>query len=447
MRLLPTVLAALGCTLALPAAANAAYTLGQHPDGVMEGSSTPCPAGCTLVQDRNANAEMRVPEQGVVVKWFVRGRDGRARLQRLAVAGSSATALAATERVSLTGGVQEVPASLPVHAGDAIGLQLDAGAQVDSVDLGFGESLLAWSPALADGATGAGSATTGTAIAFAAVIEPDADGDGLGDESQDACVACSPGGGTPPPPDPPGEPTPPPAEEDPYAAIRTGGPTATIARAATRKGRRVAVTVSNPYAFELKGKLRLERGRKVVAKARLELAANATRTVKLKLRRPARRLTALATLRAAVGAARTTTAKVRVTKPKPGKGGIDGNYRGSGAGADWVMVIERGVVTHFNGSITIYCTKAGEQQSHSFAMVGDDPDPRVAADGTFAWEATSGYGFDKLKFDGRVAGGTITGKMMVESRPLIQGVSPVSGLPRLEAEYCFAGRDYTLERD
>ena len=37
--------------------------------------------------------------------------------------------------------------------------------------------------------------------------------------------------------------------------------------------------------------------------------------------------------------------------------------------------------------------------------------------------------------------------MMVESRPLIQGVSPVTGLPRLEAEYCFAGRDYTLTKD
>ena len=35
---------------------------------------------------------------------------------------------------------------------------------------------------------------------------------------------------------------------------------------------------------------------------------------------------------------------------------------------------------------------------------------------------------------------------MVEDRPLIQGVDPVSGLPRIEAEYCFAGAAYTLTK-
>jgi hypothetical protein len=79
-------------------------------------------------------------------------------------------------------------------------------------------------------------------------------------------------------------------------------------------------------------------------------------------------------------------------------------------------------------------------------MVGSDPKPHVAADGTFAWEATKDYGFQKLKFSGRASGGTATGKMMVEDRPLIQGVDPVSGLPRIEAEYCFAGADYTLTK-
>jgi hypothetical protein len=451
MRLLPTALTALGCALALPAAANAATTLGQHPDGVLEGTSTSCPGGCTIVQDRNANEQMRVPAslgaQGVVVAWRVRG-DGEARLQRVVVDGAgNGTAPAATDRVQLTGALQEIPARLPVAAGDAIGLELSDGASVDSVALGFGDSTLTWQPALA-GTPRAAVETEGAVIAFQAVIEPDADADGLGDETQDTCVNC--GGGTPggdvPPPDNGGTQQPPP-DADPYAAIRKAGPSATIAGAATRVGRKVAVTVTNPYAFELKGKLQLKRGRKVVAKASLKLAANATRTVSLKVRKPAGKLTAVATLRAPVGAARTTTRKVKVSKPKPGKGGVDGTYRGSGAGADWVMVIKDGVVTNFNGSITIYCTKAGEQQNHSFAMIGDDPDPRVAADGSFAWEATSGYGFDKLKFDGVVKGGRISGKMMAESRPLIQGVSPVSGLPRLEPEYCFAGREYTLTKD
>ena len=458
MRSLPTALAVAGCLLALPSAADAAITLGAHPDGVLEGTSTSCPAGCTIVQDRNANEQMRVPAslgaQGVVVSWHVRGH-GQARLERVSLDGAgTGTAVSATDAMELTGANQQIPAALPVRAGDAIGLELGAGATVDSVQLGFGDSILRWDPALA-GTPRAGTEAEGTVIAFQAEIEPDADADGLGDETQDVCVNCG-GGTTPPPADLPGggiAPHSDPPAEDPYAAIRNGGPTATIAKAATRKGKKVSVTVTNPYAFALKGTLQLKRGRKVVAKAALKLAARASRTLKLRVRKPGRSLLAVATLRGPVGVARRTTAALSVTaakpaKPgKPGQGGVDGTYRGSGAGADWVMVIRKGIVESFNGSISIYCTKAGEQQNLSFGMLGDDPEPPVAADGSFAWEATKGYGFDKLKFDGVAKGGRVTGKMMVESRPLIQGVSPITGLPRLEAEYCFAGREYTLTKD
>ena len=46
------------------------------------------------------------------------------------------------------------------------------------------------------------------------------------------------------------------------------------------------MTVSNPYAFAVSGELQLKRGKKVVAKAKLKLAANATRAVTLKVRKP-----------------------------------------------------------------------------------------------------------------------------------------------------------------
>jgi hypothetical protein len=42
--------AAFGCALALPGVANAAYSIGVHPDEVLEGWFTSCPAGCTIVQ-------------------------------------------------------------------------------------------------------------------------------------------------------------------------------------------------------------------------------------------------------------------------------------------------------------------------------------------------------------------------------------------------------------
>jgi hypothetical protein len=444
------VLAALGAALALPSAASAAYSLGNHPDGILEGTSTTCAGGCTIVQDWAANEQLRVPgwlgEHAVVVGWRVRGGGGQARLQRVSVAGGAASALAATDAVGLTGVKQEVAAGLPVRAGDALGLALTPGASVDSVDLGFGESTLTYTPAL-DGTPRAGVETEGAAIAFEADLEPDADADGLGDETQDPCVGdCTPAP-TPTPTPPVPEPTPT-ATPTPDATPPAGGPKATIAREAVKKGSKVTVTVSNPYAFTVSGKLQLKRGKKVVAKTKLKLGANATRSITLKVRRPGRSLTVATTLRGPAGKQRTTTAKVKLTTGKPGKsGGIDGTYRGgTGAGADWVMVIAGGVVTNFNGSISTYCTKAGKQQNHSFAMIGDDPDPKVSPTGAFAWEATTGYGFDKLKFDGVVKGNTITGKMMVESRPPINGVSPVTGLPRIEFEYCFAGRDFTLTK-
>jgi len=110
------------------------------------------------------------------------------------------------------------------------------------------------------------------------------------------------------------------------------------------------------------------------------------------------------------------------------------------------MVIENGIVQNFNGTITLYCTKQAKQETVTFAMIGDDPKPHVAADGSFAWEATKNYGFQKLKFSGRVSGGKATGKIVVEDRPLIQGADPVTGMPRIEAEYCFAGADFALTR-
>ena len=144
-----------------------------------------------------------------------------------------------------------------------------------------------------------------------------------------------------------------------------------------------------------------------------------------------------------VGKARTTKRKLKVSRAA---GGIGGNYGGTGVSAGWVMVIDHGVVRNFNGTMTLYCTKRKQQETVTFAMVGSDPKPYVAADGTFAWEATKDYGFQKLKFSGRVSGDKVTGKMMVEDRPLIPGTDPVTGMPRIEAEYCFAGASYTLTR-
>ena len=231
MRTLPVALAALGCALALPAAAYAAYDLGSHPDGVLEGTSTAC-AG--RVHDRPGLERERAA---------ARARAGSA-TRASSCAGASAAAAGrrgcsacadgraarrarspTTDPVQLTGVLQELPAALPVRAGDAIGLALTAGAsrrlgrprlrRVDA-DLGAGARRRA---------RAAASRRRGRTIAFQAVLEPDADADGLGDETQDCVRELRRRDPTPPEPapgDPDPDADPPPA--DPYAELRTRRP-------------------------------------------------------------------------------------------------------------------------------------------------------------------------------------------------------------------------------
>jgi len=105
MRTLTLALAALGCALALPSAASAAYSLGNHPDGILEGTSTACAGGCTIVQDWEANEQQRVPgwlgEHQVVVQWRVRGDGEQARLQRVTVGAGGTASAPATNCVQI----------------------------------------------------------------------------------------------------------------------------------------------------------------------------------------------------------------------------------------------------------------------------------------------------------------------------------------------------------
>jgi hypothetical protein len=433
--ILPLLVAA----LLVPATAQASERVGVDPDSVYGATPQTCDDGCTLVQDVNANLTVRVPAlaggRGVVTSWKVRGSGGSARLRRL----DDFTARGATGWASRTGDTQTVAAALPVRSGERIGVDLSAGATIAGDESLYGDTLFAWTPALGDAETSNPDEEIAGYVAYQANVEPDKDGDGRGDETQDSCVALCGGGGTTPPPPPPG---------DPYAEIRESGPSVTLPGSGSIAKRKVAVTVTNPYAFALTGKLTLKRGRKVAGRVRVKLAANESRTLSLKVKRALARkrklkLTAIAVMKAPVGKARTTRRKLTVTKVRPAKG-VNGKYGGSGLSADWVMVIDKGIVQNFNGTMTLYCTKQAKQETVTFAMIGDDPKPHVAADGTFAWEATKNYGFQKLKFSGRVSGGSVTGKIVVEDRPLIPGTDPVSGMPRIVPEYCFGGADYTL---
>lgn len=451
-RPVPVLLAVPALALSLPSAAGAAITWGSDPGST--GESVTCPGSCTVAQARSANqdlADVLYDGRGVVTRWRATATGGQVRLR--ALGGADAGDWVAP------GGTVDQAVRIPVRAGQLVGLDLRDGAEV-----GFqapfvpddAEVVHQWTPALPDGAGPESAAARRGSLALALTIEPDADGDGLGDETQD------PDGGRPtvPPPDPgpdgpPADPDPTPDGPKPEPAPRVpkGGPRLALPRtlSATRSGV-VSLTIANPYGQALRGTVALRQGKRRVAQAKLALGAEGGRTVKLRLSSAARRtlarrgrLSLRVEIRAKASGTKTRasvrTATARRTSASSGGGatggGLDGTYRSSDG---QVLVIRDGVVQSFNGSLTLYCTRSKRQKLVSYSMIGDDPKPKVSGDGRFAWEATRNYGFQKLKFDGRVAGDTATGNLVVEDR------SPLLGTGRIEFDYCFAGKQWSLKR-
>ena len=116
---------------------------------------------------------------------------------------------------------------------------------------------------------------------------------------------------------------------DPLAALRAGKrPSAKVAGGTVSISKRGAgsITLTNPNAYALKGTLSLTAGKLKLGKARVSLAANATKAFKFKLSRKAlrrlrkkRRLRALATAKLKGPIGKTGTIKKRLTLKAPVK--------------------------------------------------------------------------------------------------------------------------------
>lgn len=476
----------LALALSAPTAADASTVWGHAPSDLPE--AVVCASSCTIAQARDANQDLAdvLPDgRGVVTGWRVTGEGGQARLRIVGGAGTTAWTPLPAEGTR--------PASLPVLAGQLVALDARDGAAIGYAPPLFSSGadvVRAWTPALADGAPLTGGTSTEGTAAIELDIEPDADADGLGDETQD------PDGGTPAPPPPVGDPgpPPPPAGGGPVGGgpasggppvggttqagtgkipkagpkVPKAGPRLTLpaSLAATVKGA-VTVPLTNGYGQALRGRITLKQGRRSVGSATVSLPADASRDVVVRLTKQARatlerkrRLTLSAVVRAQGpgGKHRTTTRRLtaKVVKRSGSAGGpsgggstgggtinggktptFDGTYRASDG---QTMVVAGGKVTTFSGTLTLYCTRSGRQKTSTYSMAADDPDPTVAADGTFAWEATAGYGFAKLKYDGRITGDGATGRLSIEDR------SPLLGTGRFEFDYCFAGKEWSLSR-
>ncbi|MEA2348053.1 MAG: hypothetical protein QOG62_1840 [Thermoleophilaceae bacterium] len=187
--------------LAMAGVARAAITVGQAPP--LEGSPIQtCSANTDQVNTHvSSGPSYTVPGPGVITGWQAFGSGpfdiGDAYAMRVFTQGD-ATHLTPVfdsgERI-VAAGLNTYPERFPVRGGELIGVRIPVGPAPDcGTETVDSSGLIAVSPPL--GTSTLYTPTTVYRYDVAAIIEPDADGDGYGDETQDGCPstpgACVP---------------------------------------------------------------------------------------------------------------------------------------------------------------------------------------------------------------------------------------------------------------
>jgi uncharacterized repeat protein (TIGR01451 family) len=178
------VVAVVAFAFAAPAA-DAAVTIGQVFTPTAQTTAT-------LAQTTASNnVSYVVPSDGVITSWsFLADSDGATLKLKVLRRNDDGTYLTVGESAlekAPAGQQQSFTTRIPVKAGDYLGSSATTGktvaytgAQTDNVVLAPGDQPV--------GSTGSYSAVQGIRIDATASLEPDADGDGFGDESQDVCT-------------------------------------------------------------------------------------------------------------------------------------------------------------------------------------------------------------------------------------------------------------------
>lgn len=200
-------LAALIALVAFSDGASAAVTIGSNLPGASGTGTSPggCNSICTGVNVQlpaTAPNGLTSPINGVVVRWRVKtsstgNNPVSLRIMRQGT-GTNFTALRTSEQQSLnstTVNAQEIaefPTRLPIAQGDSVGLNPGNSALVWFAT--GGATSFTWSVSngfnngLPDNTSGPGQPES-LELRVQAVVEPDADNDGFGDETQDGCPA------------------------------------------------------------------------------------------------------------------------------------------------------------------------------------------------------------------------------------------------------------------
>jgi len=149
---------------------------------------------------------------GVIVAWSLRaGASSIEHKVRLRIVrGTTGSGSGAVEMLPKAAGTYSFPARLPVQQGDFLGvdtLEVPAMMGVPIIRTFGGSFLDFWNPALGEGDERAPTTNDATNLELLmnATIEPDADNDGYGDETQDKCAGkADPTNTCPPDPGPGG---------------------------------------------------------------------------------------------------------------------------------------------------------------------------------------------------------------------------------------------------
>jgi hypothetical protein len=246
MKRASTVLLALS-VLGLAAPAKAATVLGAPAPASGGGS-----ASGSVVQTASTGGAYTVPANGVITSfWFATGtatgsmralvfRPTGVANQYTVVARSDLGAVATPNTAS-----PHFATRLPVHAGDLLGAKAQGpqitytGSGSDTICSGSGAA--GWTDPAAGAVLTSSSCNTPTRTNMAAALEPDADGDGYGDETQDACTTDASTHGTCPPPA--ATPTPP-AAQNPVTPTAIAPTLTALAASKTRFRRGTSTTIS-----------------------------------------------------------------------------------------------------------------------------------------------------------------------------------------------------------
>ena len=200
--------------LILPATGNGAVTIGSSlqnaPNQEFNCAVNQCTVGLSALEPaRQASGGIFSPIDGVIVSWSIRVGTStepiRFRVIRPSGPGTFTGAATLAEVTPPTSITTSYPARAAVLAGDGIGLDCcDASSGVFWNDAGApnGSTFRYWNPVLADGGSPRLPTNTQTPqqyeTAIQATIEPDADHDTFGDESQDQCLGqAGPNNGCP----------------------------------------------------------------------------------------------------------------------------------------------------------------------------------------------------------------------------------------------------------